>query len=186
MSLFISDISLAYAPVIEDIRPFLGILVGLVGSIVLVALIIVIIVRMRGSSGRDRNNYSAHQVSRDTLQHNGQSIQDMRIGRDICQTSSVDSIDKNPDIIPQGNSCLNFPLLPWSICLSICLLCWLNSSSFFKRTSYTNMDYLGCFNGCNEVLPYFVPQRITNCIMKGYMWWCRVLCTKEKVFYYGN
>ncbi|KAL5287698.1 hypothetical protein ACFFRR_008543 [Megaselia abdita] len=96
-----TDISLAYAPVIEDIRPFLGILVGIVGSIVLVALIIVIIVRMRGSSGRDRNNYSAHQVSRDTLQHNGQSIQDMRIGRDICQTSSVDSIDKNPDIIPQ-------------------------------------------------------------------------------------
>lgn len=94
---------MAYAPVIEDIRPFLGILVGIVGSIVLVALIIVIIVRMRGSSGRDRNNYSAHQVSRDTLQHNGQSIQDMRIGRDICQTSSVDSIDKNPDIIPQGN-----------------------------------------------------------------------------------
>lgn len=102
------DISLAYAPLIEDIRPFLGILVGIVGSIVLVALIIVIIVRMRGSSGRDRNNYSAHQVSRDTLQHNGQSIQDMRIGRDICQTSSVDSIDKNPDIIPQGNCYLNF------------------------------------------------------------------------------
>ncbi|XP_017481561.1 PREDICTED: uncharacterized protein LOC108370691, partial [Rhagoletis zephyria] len=107
-----TDLSLAYAPVIEDIRPFLGILVGIVASIFLVALIIVIIVRMRGSSGRDRNNYSHPSaasgrgnnngsVSIGTL-HNGQSIQDIRIGRDTCHvTSSLDSIDKNPDIIPQ-------------------------------------------------------------------------------------
>ncbi|XP_067628687.1 LOW QUALITY PROTEIN: uncharacterized protein side-VIII [Eurosta solidaginis] len=106
------NLSLAYAPVIEDIRPFLGILVGIVGSIFLVALIIVIIVRMRGSSGRDCNNYSHPSVgsgrgnnngsvSIGTL-HNVQSIQDIRIGRDTCHvTSSLDSIDKNPDIIPQ-------------------------------------------------------------------------------------
>jgi len=54
----LADLSLAYAPVIEDIRPFLGILAGIVGSVFLVALIIVIVVRVRGSSGRDRNNYS--------------------------------------------------------------------------------------------------------------------------------
>ncbi|XP_039227921.1 uncharacterized protein LOC6530808 isoform X1 [Drosophila yakuba] len=148
------DLSLAYAPVIEDIRPFLGILAGIVGSIFLVALIIVIVVRVRGSSGRDRNNYS-HPGSGvggiggttgngsgmggigggvggggvggttangngslgllasnnngslviGTLGHNGgQSVQDMhRIGRETCHvTSSLDSIDKNPDIIPQG------------------------------------------------------------------------------------
>ncbi|XP_037944821.1 uncharacterized protein LOC119677515 isoform X2 [Teleopsis dalmanni] len=105
-----TDHSLAYAPVIEDIRPFLGILVGIVGSIFLVALIIVIIVRVRGSSGRDRNNYSQHSgggrnnngsAGMGTLQ-NGQSIQDMRNGRETCHvTSSLDSIDKNPDIIPQ-------------------------------------------------------------------------------------
>ncbi|KAH8402332.1 hypothetical protein KR009_011424, partial [Drosophila setifemur] len=151
------DLSLAYAPVIEDIRPFLGILAGIVGSIFLVALIIVIVVRVRGSSGRDRNNYS-HPGSTvggglggvgggittttttgngssgagvvgvggtttngngslgllgsnnngslviGTLGHNGgQSVQDMhRIGRETCHvTSSLDSIDKNPDIIPQ-------------------------------------------------------------------------------------
>ncbi|XP_034133979.1 uncharacterized protein LOC117587415 isoform X2 [Drosophila guanche] len=142
------DLSLAYAPVIEDIRPFLGILAGIVGSVFLVALIIVIVVRVRGSSGRDRNNYS-HPGSGGsggggtggggvavagtggpagttangngslgllasnnngslgiggTLAHNGgQSVQDMhRIGRDTCHvTSSLDSIDKNPDIIPQ-------------------------------------------------------------------------------------
>ncbi|KMY95260.1 nephrin isoform X4 [Drosophila simulans] len=144
-----TDLSLAYAPVIEDIRPFLGILAGIVGSIFLVALIIVIVVRVRGSSGRDRNNYS-HPGSGvggvggttgngsgmggggggvggttangngslgllasnnngslviGTLGHNGgQSVQDMhRIGRETCHvTSSLDSIDKNPDIIPQG------------------------------------------------------------------------------------
>ncbi|XP_033233833.1 uncharacterized protein side-VIII isoform X1 [Drosophila pseudoobscura] len=141
------DLSLAYAPVIEDIRPFLGILAGIVGSVFLVALIIVIVVRVRGSTGRDRNNYS-HPGSGGgggtgsgatgsagiggpggttangngslgllasnnngslgiggTLAHNGgQSVQDMhRIGRDTCHvTSSLDSIDKNPDIIPQG------------------------------------------------------------------------------------
>ncbi|XP_033155127.1 uncharacterized protein LOC117137676 isoform X2 [Drosophila mauritiana] len=143
-----TDLSLAYAPVIEDIRPFLGILAGIVGSIFLVALIIVIVVRVRGSSGRDRNNYS-HPGSGvggvggttgngsgmggggggvggttangngslgllasnnngslviGTLGHNGgQSVQDMhRIGRETCHvTSSLDSIDKNPDIIPQ-------------------------------------------------------------------------------------
>ncbi|XP_033233839.1 uncharacterized protein side-VIII isoform X5 [Drosophila pseudoobscura] len=142
-----TDLSLAYAPVIEDIRPFLGILAGIVGSVFLVALIIVIVVRVRGSTGRDRNNYS-HPGSGGgggtgsgatgsagiggpggttangngslgllasnnngslgiggTLAHNGgQSVQDMhRIGRDTCHvTSSLDSIDKNPDIIPQG------------------------------------------------------------------------------------
>ncbi|XP_034651461.1 uncharacterized protein LOC117890622 isoform X7 [Drosophila subobscura] len=142
------DLSLAYAPVIEDIRPFLGILAGIVGSVFLVALIIVIVVRVRGSSGRDRNNYShpgnggsggggtggggvavagtggpAGTTANGngslgllasnnngslgiggTLAHNGgQSVQDMhRIGRDTCHvTSSLDSIDKNPDIIPQ-------------------------------------------------------------------------------------
>ncbi|XP_062134765.1 nephrin isoform X4 [Drosophila sulfurigaster albostrigata] len=119
----------AYAPVIEDIRPFLGILAGIVGSIFLVAIIIAVVVRVRGSSGRDRNNYSHPgnggsssstangngnlgilgsnnngSLGIGTLAHNGgQSVQDMhRIGRETCHvTSSLDSIDKNPDIIPQ-------------------------------------------------------------------------------------
>lgn len=112
------DFSLAYAPVIEDLRPFLGVLLGIVGSIFLVALIIVIIVRVRGSSGRDRNNYTTHGTA--TAQgrhlhnahnlnngphggmHNGGGV-DMQTGRGNCHvTSSIDSIDKNPDIIPQG------------------------------------------------------------------------------------
>lgn len=43
------------APVIEDIKPFLAILMGAVGGLVLIALLIVVIVRLRGSSGQDRN-----------------------------------------------------------------------------------------------------------------------------------
>lgn len=43
-------------PVIEDIRPFIGILMGAVGGLVLIAFVIVIIVRLRGSSGQDRRN----------------------------------------------------------------------------------------------------------------------------------
>lgn len=115
------------------------------GSLFLVALIIVVVVRVRGSSGHDRNNYS-HPGNGNgntggtssggntangngnlgigilgsnnngslgimgTMAHNGgQSVQDMhRIGRETCHvTSSLDSIDKNPDIIPQGRSGLS-------------------------------------------------------------------------------
>ncbi|XP_061388560.1 uncharacterized protein LOC133323652, partial [Musca vetustissima] len=100
------NLSLAYAPVIEDIRPFLGILVGIVVSIILVAFIIVIIVRMRGSSGRDRNNYMHGTATAQGRNNNGlgslHNSHDMHNGRGNCHvTSSIDSIDKNPDIIPQ-------------------------------------------------------------------------------------
>ncbi|KAM7345206.1 sidestep VIII [Cochliomyia hominivorax] len=101
-----TDLSLAYTPVIEDIRPFLGILVGVMVSIILVALIIVIIVRMRGSSGRDHNNYMHGTATSQGRNNNGlgslHNGHDTHNGRGNCHvTSSLDSIDKNPDIIPQ-------------------------------------------------------------------------------------
>lgn len=80
---------------------------GIVVSIILVAFIIVIIVRMRGSSGRDRNNYVHGTATAQGRNNNGlgslHNSHDMHNGRGNCHvTSSIDSIDKNPDIIPQG------------------------------------------------------------------------------------
>uniref|UniRef100_A0A1B0CFD3 Fibronectin type-III domain-containing protein n=1 Tax=Lutzomyia longipalpis TaxID=7200 RepID=A0A1B0CFD3_LUTLO len=48
------------APVIEDMKPFLAILLGVVGGLVFIAFVIVFIVRLRGSSGRDHNNCTSH------------------------------------------------------------------------------------------------------------------------------
>lgn len=65
------------APVIEDIKPFLAILMGGVGGLVLIALLIVIIVRLRGSSGQERglntvNNTCANHTPTNNLS-NGNS-----------------------------------------------------------------------------------------------------------------
>lgn len=80
----------------------------------LIAIVIVFIVRMRGSSGRDRaEGYVVN--SQRTIQ----SSQEVGLVRDLCN-ESVESIEKNPDIIPQGNyrngKCLN------NICIMISLI----------------------------------------------------------------
>lgn len=91
-----TDVSLASAPAIANMKPFLAILLGCVGGMMLIAIIIVLIVRMRGSSGRDRaETYPAN------TQRTIQSSQEVGLVRDLCN-ASVESIEKNPDIIPQG------------------------------------------------------------------------------------
>lgn len=91
-----TDISLASTPAIANMKPFLAILLGCVGGMMLIAVVIVFIVRMRGSSGRDRaEGYVVN--SQRTIQ----SSQEVGLVRDLCN-ESVDSIEKNPDIIPQG------------------------------------------------------------------------------------
>lgn len=102
-----TDLSLASGPAIENMKPFLAILLGIVGGMMFIAIVIVFIVRMRGSSGRDRNNcettYTATTTTMSNGQRNAQTAQDMGLARNLCNNDSVESIEKNPDIIPQGN-----------------------------------------------------------------------------------
>ena len=62
----------------------------------LIAIIIVLIVRMRRSSVRDRSEtYTAN------VQHSIQSRQDAGLVRNLYN-ESVESMERNPDIVPQG------------------------------------------------------------------------------------
>lgn len=102
-----TDLSLASGPAIENMKPFLAILLGIVGGMMFIAIVIVFIVRMRGSSGRDRNNCETTYTTTTTTtttqngQRNVQTSQDMGLARNLCN-DSVESIEKNPDLIPQG------------------------------------------------------------------------------------
>lgn len=90
-------------------KPFLGTLLGIVGALFLIAVIIVIFVQMRGSSGRDRNNCSSHTRQLDATTTTTTATATTRnaqlfneINRETCN-DSIDSIEKNPDVIPQEN-----------------------------------------------------------------------------------
>lgn len=98
-----TDLSSLAAPAIANMKPFLAIMLGCVGGMMLIAIIIVFIVRMRGSSGQNRGEQYAVNTQR-TMQ----SSQEVGLVRDSCN-ESAESIEKNPDIIPQGN--LLFPLV---------------------------------------------------------------------------
>ncbi|XP_050084941.1 nephrin isoform X2 [Anopheles aquasalis] len=93
-----TDLSLVYPPALLQIKPFIGTLVGVVAAIISIASIIVCITRLRGSAGHDRDCGS--NMSTNDASGISQSIPDADLAREQCN-GSIDSIEKNPDIIPQ-------------------------------------------------------------------------------------
>lgn len=77
------------APTMEDLKPFLPVIMGAVGGLLLIALLIIAVVRSRGGGREDGNNMHAVSSSRTA---NSQLTMD----------SIDESIEKNPDIIPHG------------------------------------------------------------------------------------
>uniref|UniRef100_A0A182IRA0 Ig-like domain-containing protein n=1 Tax=Anopheles atroparvus TaxID=41427 RepID=A0A182IRA0_ANOAO len=96
-----TDLSLVYSPTLLQIKPFIGTLLGVVAAIISIASIIVCVTRLRGSAGRDRDCGS--NMSTNDASGISQSIPDADLAREQCN-GSIDSIEKNPDIIPQGRS----------------------------------------------------------------------------------
>jgi hypothetical protein len=109
----LADLALEYAPTLMQIKPFIGTLVGVVVAIVFLASFIVCLVRSRGSSGRDRDCGTTSTNDASTA---AQPMPDSELAREQCN-GSVDSIEKNPDIIPQGKQNYIFPL-----CVLLCAI----------------------------------------------------------------
>lgn len=69
-----------------ELTPLLGVLAGVVASLILVALGIVLVLRLRGKDCDDKQC------------HNKISSSELKVS-----SESVDSLEKNPDIIPHNN-----------------------------------------------------------------------------------
>ncbi|XP_070508131.1 uncharacterized protein, partial [Chironomus tepperi] len=91
-------ISPVLAPTYLQIKPFLGTMLGIFGALVLILSAIILVVRLKGSSRRDR----ARAIS-NTITMSSTLSPSMQNGVILREASSADSIDKNPDIIPQEN-----------------------------------------------------------------------------------
>lgn len=76
----------AATPVVMELTPLLGVLAGVVASLILVALGIVLVLRLRGKDCDDKQC------------HNKISSSELKVS-----SESVDSLEKNPDIIPHNN-----------------------------------------------------------------------------------
>ncbi|KAK9874036.1 hypothetical protein WA026_002389, partial [Henosepilachna vigintioctopunctata] len=94
----------ASTPVLLQITPLLGALIGIVAALILVAVIIVVVIRIRGGGDRDDKDYDDGGLSmagRSVLRH-GDKASTEPLNKDL--NDSMDSLEeKNPDIIPQSN-----------------------------------------------------------------------------------
>ncbi|XP_044744703.1 nephrin-like isoform X3 [Coccinella septempunctata] len=95
----------ASTPVLLQITPLLGALIGVVAALILVAVIIVIVIRIRGGGDRDDKDYDDGGLSiagRRSVSRHGDKASTEPLNKDL--NDSVDSLEeKNPDIIPQSN-----------------------------------------------------------------------------------
>ena len=91
------------APTFLQIKPFLGTMLGIFGAVVLILSAIILVVRLKSSSRRrDR----ARAISNTITMSSTLSPSHQNGGVILREASSADSIDKNPDIIPQGMICV--------------------------------------------------------------------------------
>ena len=93
-----SDFSPAFGPKFLQMKPFLGTLLGIFGALLLILSAIILVVRLKSSSRRERTR--ASQIS-NTITMSSTLSPSLQNGV-LLREASADSIDKNPDIIPQG------------------------------------------------------------------------------------
>lgn len=94
----------ATTPVLLHITPILGALIGVVAALIFVAVLIVVVIRLRGGGERDDKDYDDGGLS--TSHRRSVGISDKAstepLNKDL--NGSVDSLEeKNPDVIPQKN-----------------------------------------------------------------------------------
>jgi len=90
-------------------RPFLGTILGIVAGIILIGTLIIVVVRIRNPNARDRLGQGQGQGQQQQLpqqqqqqrRNDNEQSTNTALSRKTIN-ASVDSLENNPDIIPQG------------------------------------------------------------------------------------
>lgn len=97
---------------IEDLKPFLPIIMGALGGLLLIGFLVIAVVRSRGSGSReDRSMNAVNSRGANSQLSNGKGLRcPFSLGDvnyfflSLFPVESEESIEKNPDIIPHGKS----------------------------------------------------------------------------------